>query len=136
MEFFRRSKAALRDLTLPDGRRVSIGFGITVVDPVDHVDFGSNPPSGDMMVYNAATVNLDRVSGHSLPLNLASARSVMAVMEALAANGILDDAVYVRFASWTHRPRESAAEVSDAVAGSQPHTMVTLIDRYLLGRAL
>jgi hypothetical protein len=142
MELFRRVKAALRDVTLPDGRHVSIGVGISVVDPVDHFDLGTTPISGDLLTYNPATINLDRIShptdgaGSPLPVNLASARSVMAVMEALAANGILDDAVYVRYASWTHRPRESSAEVDDHVPGSQPHTMNALIEAYLLSRAL
>jgi hypothetical protein len=147
MEMFRKAKAALRDLVLPGGRHVSIGFGITVVDPFDDIDLKTEPVSGSMAVFNRPLADnegsghVDRnkhptdASGDPLPVNIASVNSVMAVMEALVANQILDDAVYVRYSSWTHRPLEPADQVNDQTPGSQPHTMSRIIDEYLMNRA-
>lgn len=120
IEDLRRYKAMLSAIALPDGRTVSVGYGLNMHDHC-YVE-GLSCYRG---FANGQLTNEKRGGNQ----NVLFEESVVNVGSFLRHHGVLDEETHVKFFTWDARPVETGAQVSESNPGSMAHAALTFLNQ-------
>lgn len=120
IEDLRRYREILRAIALPDGRQVSINYGLNVHDHC-YVQ-------GDNCYRRFENGALTNETSTGAP-NLLFEESTLNVTRFLKHHGVLDEQTHVKFFTWDLRPREVGAQVKESIPGSMAHAALAYLEQ-------
>lgn len=120
IEDLRRYKAMLSAVALPDGRTVSIGYGLNMHDHcyVEGLNCYRNFVNGQLLTENRG--------GNQ---NVLFEESVVNVGKFLRHHGVLDEETQIKFFTWDARPIEVGEQVRETNPGSMAHAALTFLNQ-------
>lgn len=120
IEDLRRYRAMLRSVQLPDGREVSINYGLSVHDHCNVQGVGC------YRGFVNGTLTDEKRSGSP---NQLFQESTLNVAKFLSHHGVLDAETNVKFFTWDTRPIEVGSQVQESIPGSMAHSALAYLNQ-------